>query len=125
MEYYCYNLTSLSFRQKVISLESSRLIVVINQALIKGRKIPISHSLTQRAFFSFNLDRGMKLLITSPGLKKNWTKLKKDVDLDIFSSDHLFVPSAELVNEIFYQIKREVGDDFLRTRLISTFAGGG
>jgi hypothetical protein len=87
--------------------------VVINQALIKGRKIPISHSLTQRAFFSFNLDRGMKLLITSPGLKKNWTKLKKDVDLDIFSSDHLFVPSAELINEIFYQIKREVGDDFL------------
>jgi hypothetical protein len=82
-------------------------------ALIKGRKIPISHSLTERAFFSFNLDRGMKLLITSPGLKKNWTKLKKDVDLDIFSSDHLFVPSAELINEIFYQIKREVGDDFL------------
>ncbi len=80
---------------------------------IKGNKVNISYSSLKKASFYTKLIRGEKIFVISPGLINNWRKLKKEVSLDLFISDHLFIPGQEIINEVFYQVKKDTQDDFL------------
>ncbi len=78
-----------------------------------GRRLPISYSLMDKAYFEIDLTRGNRLMIISPGLKSNWQRFNMEIPIDIFINDHLDIPGSELINELFYQIKKNIGDDFL------------
>ncbi len=84
----------------------------VEQSILENNS-PISFSYLDKVYFESSLIRGEKMYITSPGLKSNWDRFKKDISLKMFVSDHIFIPGNELINEIFYQVKKEVGDDFL------------
>ena len=73
--------------------------------LLKGNDYFLSRENFDKSFFSFNLERSEKLFIFSPGFKKSSSKLINDVQINKILEEG--ENSDDLINEFFFQIKRE------------------
>ena len=59
----------------------------------------------EESSFSFNLERGERVLLSSPGLKKNWaSEPRESLVLDVVMNREL--KPLDVLDEIFFQMKK-------------------
>ena len=75
---------------------------------------PMEECFFDKAGFSGKLSRGSKIAILSPGLRKNTKDVIEDRSIIDFVMDHIDKGSSDILNEIFYQLKKDTDrNDFL------------
>jgi hypothetical protein len=78
----------------------------------KSNELPLDDMFFEKSHFTSRLDRGEKLLILSPGVLRNFHTRKEELSPSFYSD--LFEQSpSQMINEIFFQMKKEVKGDFL------------
>jgi hypothetical protein len=80
---------------------------------IFGNNLPISQPFFEQAFFNLKLNRGEKIVLLSPGVRLNCNDILAGQDLFSFTKGLFERGPKSLVNEIFYQLKKDVKGDFL------------
>lgn len=77
-------------------------------------RFPIGKTFLEQAEFSFDLERGERLVISSPGVRKNCGGLMNDKKYDDFVKERLPLGARDLLNEVYFQLKRNRDSDFLK-----------
>jgi hypothetical protein len=88
-------------------------IISNNTFSIESNEYPFSMAFLDKAKISGKFVREGKYLLLSPGLRKNCQDQIGDEKLIKFVSDRLQSPAYELLNELFYQLKRGRDGAFL------------
>ena len=66
-----------------------------------------------RAHFSFQMERGEKVIVFSPGFIFNWNEKQTQVSREAFWKTNPRLNGPELLMEMFFQLKRQSSGDFL------------
>lgn len=74
---------------------------------------PVGKEFFDQAEFSFDLKRGERLVISSPGVRNNCGDLMDNQNYSKFVKEKLALEPRELLNEIFFQLKKGRDGDFL------------
>lgn len=77
-----------------------------------GNDFPPDLIFKNKASFNFKLDRDQKLVILSPGIDYNNNNLFKDHGI-FFIKDRIDQDSAQIIDELFFQLKKDLKSDFL------------
>ncbi len=86
---------------------------VKNPTHLPQNDFPIGKSFCDSTFFEYKLRRSEKLLFVSPGLKKDFEELLPRENIYEIFKNSLHLSSIDLINEIYYQLKKENSSDFL------------
>ncbi|MCO4793880.1 MAG: hypothetical protein KC493_09215 [Bacteriovoracaceae bacterium] len=78
----------------------------------KSNELPLDDMFFEKSYFKSKLDRGEKLLILSPGVFRNFQTRKQELKKNFYEGLFDLVPN-QMINEIFFQMKKEVVGDFL------------
>lgn len=77
------------------------------------RDLPRSMQFIEQSSFSFPLQRGERLVFLSAGVYHNGQGILDKMPLNKFVQNKLELSSKELLNELFYQLKKDLSGDFL------------
>ena len=69
--------------------------------------------LKEKAHFSFQLERGEKVIVFSPGFIFNWDEKQSGSEREKFIEDNPQLTCPELLMELFFQLKKQSSGDFL------------
>ncbi|MFN8369133.1 MAG: hypothetical protein U0T83_00750 [Bacteriovoracaceae bacterium] len=86
---------------------------VKNATSLPQNDFPIGESFCNQAYFEYKLRRSEKMLFVSPGLKKDFEELLPRENIYEIFKNNLHLSSIDLINEIYYQLKKENSSDFL------------
>jgi len=78
----------------------------------KSNELPLDDMFFEKSHFVSRLDRGEKLLILSPGVLRNFQSRKEELSTSFYTDLFEQAPN-QMINEIFFQMKKEVKGDFL------------
>lgn len=67
----------------------------------------------EKARFGFEMQRGEKVVVFSPGFIFNWNEKQSQVTREAFWKSHPRLNGPELLMEMFFQLKRQTSGDFL------------
>jgi hypothetical protein len=84
----------------------------LNLDKLAGNKQNLIESDIKDLEFSFNLDRGERLLLLSPGLNKSWNQLRPDFMIEELINKGN-IKQIDILDEIFFQLKRDRKSGFL------------
>jgi hypothetical protein len=88
-----------------------------------GNQYPPDRNFLEQSSFDLQLHRGEKLLILSPGIRQNFGNLIEGRDLVDFFRDQFHKRPVEILNELFFQLKKNVQGDFLKHDASAIFVG--
>ena len=85
----------------------------------KGHTLGINDFLIGKGFldqaaFKFDLERGERLVISSPGIRKNCGGFFGDQKYEDFVSERIPLGARELLNDVYFELKRNQDSDFLK-----------
>lgn len=80
---------------------------------VQGNDLPFDEMFFEKAYFNFRLERSEKLLIVSPGLKRNLDESIPPKKLNTVLSNFKNLSARQVANELFFQLKKDVKGDFL------------
>ncbi len=81
---------------------------------LSSNEIPLSKEFLDQAAFSFDLERGERLVISSPGVRKNCGGFMDNKKYEDFVKERLPLGPRELLNEVYFQLKKKRESDFLQ-----------
>jgi hypothetical protein len=81
---------------------------------LSSNEIPLSKEFLDQAEFSFDLERGERLVISSPGVRKNCGGFMDSKKYEDFVKERLPLGPRELLNEVYFQLKKKRESDFLQ-----------
>ena len=80
---------------------------------LSGNDLPFNEMFFEKTYFSSRLERGEKLLVVSPGLKRNLEDELPKRTLASVVSNFDKLKARQVINELFYQLKKDATGDFL------------
>ena len=81
---------------------------------VESNQFPVDKPFYEKAKFSFELERGERVLILSPGIHKNCDGIINGEEYIRFVQNNMGEQPKNLFNEIFFQLKKDVEGDFLK-----------
>lgn len=78
----------------------------------KSNELPLDEMFFEKSYFKSRLDRGEKIIILSPGVHRNFDMRKEELPKNFYGAILEMAPE-QMINEIFFQMKKEVEGDFL------------
>lgn len=81
---------------------------------LSSNEIPLGKEFLDRAEFGFDLERGERLVISSPGVRKNCGGFMDNKKYEDFVKERLPLGPRELLNEVYFQLKKSRESDFLQ-----------
>jgi hypothetical protein len=78
----------------------------------KSNELPLDDMFFEKSHFVSRLNRGEQLLILSPGVLRNFQTRKEELPSSFYTDLFDQAPN-QMINEIFFQMKKEVKGDFL------------
>lgn len=81
---------------------------------LASNTFPLSGEFLDQAEFSFDLERGERLVISSPGIGNNCGGFMDNKKYEDFVKERLPLGARELLNEIYFQLKKNRDSDFLK-----------
>jgi hypothetical protein len=84
-----------------------------DDSLSPSNNYPMDENSFEKAYFEFSLSRGDSLIITSPGIDQNLQKGIKEKSVNEHILERRGQSSRDIIEEIFFQLKRNCIDDFL------------
>ena len=76
--------------------------------------LPLEKRFLDRAAFGFDLERGERLVISSPGVRRNCGGFIDSQKYEDFLKERLPLGARELLNEVYFQLKKNRESDFLK-----------
>jgi len=83
------------------------------KAFMAGNDYPLDKCFFDSSYFNFPLERSEKLVIVSPGVKRNCGEILAGQKIVDFVRNQMNNPPEDLINEIFYQLKKDRRNEFL------------
>lgn len=80
---------------------------------LAGNNYNVDQPFFDLAAINLQLTRGEKMLVLSPGVRQNLNNIANNKDLVIFLKDQFSKGPKNLINEIFFQLKKNSKNDFL------------
>jgi hypothetical protein len=81
---------------------------------LSSNKIPLSKEFLEKAKFGFDLERGERIVISSPGVRQNCGGFMDSKKYEDFIKERLPLGPRELLNEVYFQLKKSRESDFLQ-----------
>ncbi|MBT7610407.1 MAG: hypothetical protein HN576_11670 [Bacteriovoracaceae bacterium] len=78
-----------------------------------GNDLPLDEMFFERGYFSSRLKRSEKLMIVSPGFKKNMNELYPGLSVKKILAGFENQTPRQIINEIYFQLKKNISGDFL------------
>ena len=75
---------------------------------------PFDENFFEKAFFEKKLERNEKILIASPGVKKNLVEEMDGNEIESFLKGKVGGKPREILNEVFFQLKKDSDAEFLK-----------
>lgn len=82
--------------------------------VLSDNTFPVGKAFLDQAEFSFELERGERLVISSPGVRKNCGGIMDNKKYGDFVKERLPLGAKELLNEVYFQLKKNRDSDFLK-----------
>lgn len=92
---------------------NGRIISANNLQHAVPRDLPRDSQFIDQANFTFPLKRGERLLFLSAGVVYNTNELMEGEDMESFLRKKLDLTSKDLLNELFFQLKKDLQSEFL------------
>ncbi len=90
-----------------------RIEVISNDFYFSGNDYPVDLEFLDSATFNYRPSRREQMMIYSPGVRKNTGSIIDDQKLESFLRGLFGQSGKKLLNEVFYQLKRDIDGDFL------------
>lgn len=81
---------------------------------LESNNFPVNKGFIEQAEFKFDLERGERFVISSPGVRMNCGGLMDDKKYEDFVKEKLPLGARELLNELYFQLKKKRESDFLK-----------
>ncbi|MBK24195.1 MAG: hypothetical protein CME70_09365 [Halobacteriovorax sp.] len=75
---------------------------------------PLNKEFLSQSEFGFDLERGERLVISSPGVRKNCGGFMDEKKYEDFVRERLPLGARDLLNEVYFQLKKKRDSDFLK-----------
>lgn len=79
-----------------------------------GNNFPVDKSFKKDAFFNFQFERGEKILVLSPGVRKNSSGIIDRVEMIDFFKEQFKATPESLLNELMFQLKNICKSQFFK-----------
>jgi hypothetical protein len=81
---------------------------------LSSNEVPLVKEFLESAEFGFDLERGERIVISSPGVRKNCGGFMDNKKYEDFVKERLPLGPRELLNEVYFQLKKKRESDFLQ-----------
>lgn len=84
------------------------------KVILESNELPLNENSFEKAYYKGALERGEKLVFASPGVIQNFIAKEEPEVLSKIISQQFENGPKELLNEIFFQLKKQSDEDFLK-----------